>query len=320
MRRIAALIAMVVGVGLLAIPFAFSLFTRTADAERILDRFEFLTADGNPARYLREAELTRAGSRELVDEALPAVARDTGLELPALASGRAAIRDAHAFSVRYSRQLDAVDHEFRAVYDIPLPGLPLTALPWLFVAGGVVTVAAAVLALRRRAGLVVLLVLGVAMVAGPLALGAPGKAAAGEDVKAFASRGLSQRAADAAQGASRALDAVVAETRGQTLPALARREGLGSTALAARLAAEYPDAARLLVEWDVIGPRLSRLADAVAASLDEFASARRMPISAPVWLLLGGGMAISLSAFAALAVGRRAQMAPAAASRTRSAR
>jgi len=73
-RRAAALLAAVVGLGLVALPFTYSMFGRTADAERILDRFEFLALNGNPDRYLQDAVETRAGSSELVEKALPAIA------------------------------------------------------------------------------------------------------------------------------------------------------------------------------------------------------------------------------------------------------
>ncbi|MDP9228770.1 MAG: hypothetical protein M3M99_06890, partial [Actinomycetota bacterium] len=64
MRRLTGVLAIAIGLGLLLIPVAYSMFDRTADAERILDRFEFLTAGDNPQRYLDEAETTRAGSSE----------------------------------------------------------------------------------------------------------------------------------------------------------------------------------------------------------------------------------------------------------------
>jgi hypothetical protein len=269
---VAALIAVVCGLALITLPSVLSLFPRTADAERILDRFEFLTVDGNPARYLAEAELTRAGSLELLRAGTPT------------AEQRRTIADAHAFSVRYSRQLEAVRAKFESVYDIPTRSFPLTVLPVLLIVGGVAWLAAGLVALRHpgRATLSVLLVLGLAAIVGLVALGAPGKAADGEDVKDFATRGLTTRAATAAQRASAVLDDLVASTG---------RQDLGG---------DFPAAAQLVDEWGTIGPRLARLADAVAVSVGDFRSAGRMPIAWPVWLLLGCGAAMAGSAGLAL--------------------
>jgi hypothetical protein len=301
MRRAVAVLAILVGAGLIAIPLAWSMFDRTADAERILDRFEFLTLGDNPARYLAEAETTREGSSELVEEALPALAAEAGADesrFPALVRAKEEVPAAREFSVRYSEQLDAVDEKFDSVYDIPVSALPLTATPWLFVLAGLACIGAGVAALLspRRAAVVAILVLGLALIAVPVVLGAQAKAADGEDVKDFASRGLTARAAGAAQDASAALDALVRETDERTLPVLAAELGVPAEELRVSLGRSFPAAGRLLADWDVIGPRLARLADAVSASVEEFESARRLPIALAVWLLLGAGLVLSVAA------------------------
>ena len=314
MRRVAGILAIAAGVGLIAIALGHSLFDRTDDAERILDRFEFLTLGDNPARYLAEADLTRAGSTELVDEAIPRLASEAGVppaeleaRFPALVAAQEEIPDAHEFSVRYSEQLDAVDEKFQSVYDIPINGLPLTATPWLFLLGGLACVALGVIAAATgsRSAIVAIGVLGLAMVLGPLALSAPGKAADAEDVKDFSDNGLTEQAATAAQEASAALDSVIAEAEEQILPFLAARGGVSPADSDQQLSGGFPAAAELIAQWDQIGPRLSRLADAVSESVDEFDSAEEMPIASPVWFLLGAGIAMSLAAGVALLLGRR---------------
>ena len=85
------------------------------------------------------------------------------------------------------------------------------------------------------------------------------------------------------------------------LPELARRQRIPAAEVEAQLASEHPAAARFLSEWNEIGPRLARLADAVTASVAEFEAAGKLPISFPVWLLLGAGSVLSLAAGIALA-------------------
>jgi hypothetical protein len=314
MRRGVAWLAIAVGVALVAFPLAYSMFGRTGDAEQILDRFTFLTLGDNPERYLAEAEVTRDGSSQLVDEALPGLAAGAGIgeaefdalaasRFPALESARVEIAEAEDFSIRYSEQLEAVEDKFQSVYDIPVAGLPLTATPWLFLIAGAACLLAGGVALRSgsRGPIIAILALGVAMLLGPVALGAPWKATDGEDVKDFASRGLTQQAADAAQQASAALDDVYLETREETLPYLAEAAGSSPAQLERELARDYPDAGEFMTEWEVIGPRLSRLADAVSASVEEFDEVEVMPIALPVWLLLAAGAALAVGAGMALA-------------------
>jgi hypothetical protein len=309
MRKAAALMAIVAGLVLVAVPLAYSMFDRTDKAERILDRFEFLTLDDNPERYLAEAEVTRDGSTELVEEAIPGLAAEAGIpedqldeRYPALAEAQETVPAAHDFSVRYSEQLDAVDEKFQSVYDIPVSWLPLTATAWMFVAGGFACLLAGAVALRGtgRGPLAAILVIGSAMALGPVLLGGVGKATDGEDVKDFAENGLTDRAATAAQEASADLDGLVIETEQQTLPDIAEARGVAPQTVEQELEEDYPVAAEFLAEWDVIGPRLATLADAVSASVGEFDSARKLPIAFPVWLLIGLGVAMAVAAGVAL--------------------
>jgi len=313
-RRSASILALFVGLALFVSPFAYSMFDRTADLERILDRFEFLTLSDNPQRYLDEAVTTRSGSTELVEDAIPGLAarsgvseRDLERRFPALARAQREIPQARAFSIRYSAQLEAVDDKFDSVYDVPATWLPVTATPWLFLIGGLAFGVAGVVGLRTTGSgaIVAIGLLGLTTVVGLLAFSAPTKAADGEDVKDFASKGLTAKAATAAQRASTALDEVVEETEERTLPYLARGQGVSKARIGQELASNYPAAGEFLADWDTIGPNLSRLADAVSASEHEFQSAKGVPIAAPVWLLLGAGAVASGAAGLTLLTDRR---------------
>jgi hypothetical protein len=240
-----------------------------------------------------------------VDVAIPRLAADAGINeaelsrrYPELAALRGELPDATDFSVRYSEQLEAVKDKFQSVYDIPVAGLPLTAVPWLYLLAGVACLASGALVLRTggRAALVAMLALGLLIALIPVALGGIGKSADGEDVKDFAEKGLTSRAAAAAQSASASLDAALTEAEQTILPEIAAEEGISEAALAEEIEERYPRAATLLAEWDVIGPRLSRLADAVSASVAEFESAKNLPIAFSVWLMVACGIAISIGA------------------------
>jgi hypothetical protein len=308
-RRSAAVVALACGLVLTAAPLVYSMFERTDEAERILDRFTFLTLGDNPDRYLAEAEITREGSDELVGDAIPRLAAEAGIgeaelarRYPDVAALQAKLPAATDFSVRYSEQLEAVKDKFRSVYDIPVAGLPLTAVPWLYVLAGLACLAAGGFVLRAGgvAPLVVMLVVGLLIALGPMALGGVGKSADGEDVKRFAENGLTEKAAVTAQSAWASLDAAVSEAELKVLPEIAAAQGLSDEELAEGIDGRFPAAATFLAEWHVIGPRLSRLADAVSASVADFESAKNLPIAFSVWLMVGSGLAMSIGAGLAL--------------------
>lgn len=314
-RRSAALLAIACGLVLTAAPLVYSMFERTDEAERILDRFTFLTVGDNPDRYLAEAEITREGSDELVEDAIPRLAADAGVgeaelarRYPHLAALQTELPAATDFSVRYSEQLEEVKDKFRSVYDIPVTGLSLTAVPWLYVLGGLACLAVGGFALAAggKAPFVAMLAVGLVIALAPLAFGGAGKSADGEDIKRFAENGLTEKAAAAAQSASTSLDAAVAEAKLKILPEIGAAQGIPEEDLAEGMDERYPAAATFLAEWDVIGPRLSKLADAVSASVAEFESAKFLPIAFAVWLMVGSGLAMSIGAALGLLRGRGA--------------
>ena len=309
MRRIAPWLAIAAGLVLVALPLAYSMFDRTEKAETILDRFTFLTDGDNPERYLDEAVVIRNGSEQLADEALPSLAAEAGIteeallaQSPGLERAQEDLPAAREFSVRYSAQLEAVQDKFGAVYDIPTASLPLTAVPYMLLAAGLLSVALGIAALiiGSRALLWALVALGVALALGPVALGGIGNATDAEDVRDFAKNGLTTRASGAAQQATSALSGLVAETGEQTIPAISRASGETTAQVDARLAAEYPEAAEFLDAWDTSGARLVLLADSVTESVPAFDSARKLPIAFPLWILIGAGLLMAGSAGIAL--------------------
>lgn len=310
MRRVAPWLAIAAGVVLAVLPLAYSMVDRTEKAETILDRFTFLTDGDNPQRYLDEAVVIREGSAQLSDEALPSLAADAGIpedellaESPHLERAQQDLPAAREFSVRYSEQLEAVKGKFRAVYDIPTPTLPLTAVPYLLLAAGLLAIAlgAAAILIGSRGLLWALLALGVAMALGPIALGGIGNASDAEEVKDFAKNGLTTRASDAAQQATSALSNLKAETKKKTIFLIARKSGATQSQVEARLEASYPEAATFLDAQNTAVRRLSVLADAVSASVKEFDSAEKLPIAFPLWILIGAGLLLAGSAGLGLA-------------------
>ena len=224
-------------------------------------------------------------------------------QAPGLERAQEELPAAREFSVRYSAQLDAVKDKFGAVYDIPTPSLPLTAVPYLLLAAGLLSIGLGIAALvtGSRGLLWALLALGVAMALGPVALGGIGNASDAEDVRDFAKNGLTTRASDAAQQATSTLSGLVDETEAETLPAIAAAAGESPARVDATLAADHPEAAEFLEAWDTSGARLALLADSVTESVSAFDDARKLPIAFPLWILIGAGLLLAGSAGVALA-------------------
>src|SRR4051812_5750121 len=78
--RIVPAVAIAVGVGLIVLTFALSLFGRTAGAERTTDRFRQLMTPAGLVGLRRDFEVVRSAGLQFRDEALPDFARALRLD------------------------------------------------------------------------------------------------------------------------------------------------------------------------------------------------------------------------------------------------
>lgn len=315
MRRIVAVVAIVIGIGMLAVPFTTKLWDRTDGAEVTFDAMRGFVSEDGIALARQNFGTVKAGGTQFLQEVRPALAKQLGLSpaqfdrlvaqrYPDIARGAQSIPEYLQFVGPNIDALDAKRPEFEDADSLPLLGLPVSASPWLFVALGVLLVGSGAFALRTRSrvGVAAILAIGLAAVAMPLAFGIPDKARDARDVGDIARGGLSQPGADKAREIVVVLDAMVAQVKGELVPDLARRLDVPPAQVQAQLARDFPDTARFLARWESIsaGPTGASLAATQNAVVDDFAAANETPVLELPWLVIAPGALIAILAGLAL--------------------
>lgn len=158
MSRVAAVLAILAGVGLIAFPIATSLFSHTAGAERITDAFRPAMTREGLATTRADFETVRDGGVEFITKAEPAFARDLkltpveldafiGSNFPAVATAVKKIPGYNSYVGSYIGRLERNRTNFEAADSLPLLGLPIDAT-WLMAGIGALLALAGLLGLR----------------------------------------------------------------------------------------------------------------------------------------------------------------------------
>jgi hypothetical protein len=313
-----ALCAVVFGVGLIVSTFALSLWRDAPAGERVTDRFRLTLSTRGLSDLSANFGALDAFGTQFIDETRPALARRLGMtraqfdrllatDYPSTAAAVHEVPPALAFVRPVIPRLEAVHNDFRAVDDIPGLGLPITSVPWLLVGlAGLLGVGGALVWRRPgRIPVLLLLGLGVAMIAVPLALDLPHKAAAADRVVKVGNVSLSASAARTATRTVQVVDGTVREVRTQLIPTLARRLGTTPDAVSASLARDFPKVGAGLADWDRIKVGAEELTARQRGSVHDAQLMKDVPFRALPWLVLGPGIALTLLAAAALAVATR---------------
>ena len=326
MRKAVAVVAVVCGLGLVTLPFAMNLFHRAPAGERITNRFRETLSDQGLTDLRVNFQTMGALVDQFVHATSPQLARELHMsraqydayvarEFPAVGAGVTGIPPLVAFVTPVAAQLEALHPQFAAVDSLPFLGLPLTTVPWILIGLGGALVVLGVLTLRSRGRgwLVVSALVGVALIVVPLALAYPRKATDATKVSGVGRVALSAKAAAGAQEANRLIDAMVSQVETQMIPALAQRLHVSTPAFEQTLAAGYPAVAKGLAEWPSIKPGAVGLVKLQVASVHDAGVLNGLSFTALPWMIIGPGIALLLTAGAALVVTSRKIAAPAAA-------
>ena len=322
MRKVVAMIAVACGLGLIAVPFALSLFDRAPAGERVTNRFRETMSVQGLHNLAGNFETMGALVDQFVHETSPQLARELRMtpaaynayvsrRFPAVAAGVRRIPPLVAFVTPVAAQLEALHPQFASVDSLPFLGLPLTTVPWILIAIGAALVGLGVVTLRTRgrAPLILAITLGSAMLVLPLALSYPRKASDAKKVAAVGRVALSRQAATGAQTANQLIDNMVTQVNTQMVPAVARRLHLTPAALTASIATNYPAVAKGLSAWSSIKPGAVGLVRRQVASVNDAAEMNGLDFTPLPWYLMGPGIALLLTG--TVAVVTRARPGPA---------
>ena len=302
-QRVIAGVTLLVGVYLIVIPFALSLFSRTRDAERLSDYYRPLMSKQGIAGFRQSLEILNAGGTELYDSFLPTVRAQLGMSEDEL---NAFIRHQYpqvaAFLVRAPEVVKYLNPAVQAVLaqgdnfhdadQFPVANVDLRLGPWALIAIGVACVGLGFLVLTRARTLALLTITvgGLALVAGPLALQWIHQTDAAEKVAEAARAPFSAQVANTTVTDTYHFDAAFTEMGESLFPDLAEELGKSPPEMDSYLHTEFPALMRFLDRWDAEIYEGSReLSLSQIEFMDEFHNADATPYRALPWLFIVPG-------------------------------
>jgi hypothetical protein len=313
MRRVAAVLAVLVGISLIAFTFAEHLFSRSADARTISNHYKPLMSSAGLADLSSGFNLVKAAGGQLDTAAEPRLQTALGMndqafaaykqqEMPGIAQFDAQAPGVVSLVGPVIVQMQNERADYARASDIPVSWLPLSSAPWLFLGIGALLVAAGAFALAKPQTLTTfaLLVVGLGVVVAPLVVGIPGKVDAAVRVTKIGRIGLAPATGQKAVGATKLFDGMAHDVTTTLAPRLEQTMGPG------QFATTFPTLARFAEEWEGgTSAKSHALSDSQVAMSSTFANADRIPLRPIPWLFIGPGIALSLLAGGALALSVR---------------
>ena len=321
MRRLAAVLAVAVGLTLVGFVVVEHLFSRSEDAQTIADRYRpLLSSPGLAGLRGGFEELQRAGA-QLGGQALPRLQQSLGMhdeefaayvakEMPGIRAFDEQAPAVVALVDPVIGKMEAIREDYRRADSIPVGFLSLTSAPWLFLGIGLLLVAVGGFALVRPGApaAIALTVVGLGIALAPLVLGIPGKVDAAVRVTDVGRVGLAPATGARAVAATKLFDGMVADVRTRLQPALSDQLGEGDAAGRQVFESSFPALARFSDDWTrTLSAQSHALSDSQVALAPAFANVDRIPLEPLPWLFIVPGAVLAVLGAATLlpAVRRR---------------
>jgi len=316
-RRLAAVLAVGIGIMLIGFTLAEHMVSRSRDAQKIADYYQPLMSRQGLADLSAGFDKVKAAGAQLDAEAEPRLQQALGMSSKEFAAYIArTMPGIHAFDAQAPGVVKLVGpvigqmQEARADYarasDIPTSWLPLSSAPWLFlgIAGLLLAAGAFALVRPQRLASFALLAVGLGMAIAPLVISIPTKVDAAVRVTKLGRVGLAPETGQKAVGATSLFDAMVVDVRTKLEPALARASATTD------FARNYPTLARFADEWQrSTSAKSHALSDSQVALASTFANADKIPLRPIPWLFIAPGLLLALAAAAMLVpMGSRAMV------------
>lgn len=318
LRRVAGITAVLAGIVIAVSPFAFKLMGNANGGERVTDRFRTTLNAKGLANLQGGFNTVAAMGGEFFSRTLPDARRavhqtpaqfQASLQrrFPAIADAEKNVPPVVKIVQPRIPALVASGHDFERVDELPFLGLPISAVPWILLGLGIAVagLGAVVLARPTRGGAALVAVVGLGLVAVPLAVDLPGRADAAVRLDHLGAFVFSPKIAPVALQTGERLDRMVREVNTQFIPQAAARLHETPKQFTAQLAARYPAVAKGLQQWPTIRPQALYLPKQQVASETDFANLHGLHFRAMPWAVIAPGIAMLLFGGAALVLARR---------------
>lgn len=315
--RIPAVVVMLVGVVLIGITFTNHLFKVGPAFEDLTQGFRpVLTAQAIQTARSDVAALGAAGE-EFQTAVVPAMAQQFGMTpdeftayvgqtFPGVADGMAALPKVVPTFSGLIDTLDAQRDLFASADAIPTSNVPATTIPWALLIAGILSLALGIFMwFVPRTGGIVAIVLGALLVAVPLALSLPTKAANADQMNENLKPVYSQTLITQASGALAIVGTMGTEMSQTMLPALADQLGMAPDQLQSFLGDNFPATAAALQSLPASMARFQGLVETFRSNLDNYDTMKSVAFAPIIWTVIVGGAVMFVVGIWAFAVGRR---------------
>jgi len=326
MRRVAAVVAMLVGVTLVGFTFTEHLFSRSRDAQKIADHYRPLMSAQGLADLNAGFDSVKAAGAQLDADALPRLQRQLGIatpqfdayvaqNMPGIQAFNAQAPGVVALVGPVIVQMQAARADYHRADQIPTGFLGMTSAPWLFLGFAGLLIGVGIWGLARPSMVwnVAVVGLGLALIVAPLAIGIPGKIDAAVRVTRLGKIGLAPATGQKAVGATALFDGMARDVSTKLEPGLASSSSFG----ASTFASDFPALASFTAKWESsLSAQSHALSDSQVALAPTFANADKIPLRPIPWLfILPGALLALLGGFSLAPLRRRSPaVAPAMAS------
>jgi hypothetical protein len=305
MRRIPAVVAIVIGAVLVVGVFAMSGFSKASAGANLIDDARPSVSKAGIVRFRADLEELKAGAHDTVNGVFPSFAQATGVTdaefkarvrtaYPALATAVIDRGDEILGSIEKGvSNLEAHQSDYEAADDIPVAGLPVTVMPWFTLILGVVLIGVGILGWRRpsRGTAAAIVAIGLGMAIFTVATRLPDKTHKSE--RLMKSLSITD---DVAHKTRDQFNAAVAGGK-QLRPFLndfATALGQGQDEFNVTLTNNFPGLARVLGD-NAVFDRIEGEVVFRETHVDEFAQVKDQPMELISWLFVVMGLVLALS-------------------------
>ena len=320
MRRIVAVVAVLVGVMFVGFTVSQHVFSRSRDAQKIADHYRPLMSARGLADLRSGFESVKAAGAELGTSALPRLQSQLSMnkqqfdayltrQMPGIKAFSDEAPGVVALVDPVIGQMETARGDYHLADQIPTGFLGLTSAPWLFLGLGSALIVIGLWGLVRPSlrSTVALVVIGLGLAVAPVAIGIPGKIDAAVRVTRLGAVGLAPATGQKAVGATALFDGLATDVTTKLVPALATTSAQPNT-----FNAEFPALATFTSTWQSsISAQSHALSDSQVALAATFANANKIPLWPIPWLFIVSGSLLALLGMASMAPRWRAATAAA---------
>jgi len=317
LSKVAAVLVMLVGAGLVATTLISNLFA-------VGPAFENLITDFRPALTQQSIDTAHADiaglaavQTEFSTKLVPALSQQLKMtpdqfngfvsqNFPKVAAGMGALPTAIPTFDGLINTLDKQRPLFASADAIPTKSLPATTVPWALLGAGVLVFLIGLAALRSpKAGGAAALVVGLVLLVVPMVLSLPGKAADADQLNANLKPIYTQALVDNAKGALGTIGAMGAEMQTTMLPALATQLKMTPEQLQSFLGTNFPATAKALQTMPATMERFNGLVKVFDNNLGNYETLKPVGLARLILILMVSGGLVAVLGAVSVVTARR---------------